>query len=174
MKSIVQIVRNQILEIVGIATVVLSLMFVAYEIRQSNKIATVSNANEIYGQFNAVNEALMSDPELARLIIKASKVEKLGDLTKSEILRFNGWIQFLLNTWLSGNIAYDNGHLAEATYNSLFDDARFNLQVTGPAGRRIWKDYIDSFPALSEMAIVIFIKSELDSYEARGEIADDA
>ena len=70
MKSIVQIVRNQILEIVGIAMVVLSLMFVAYEIRQSNKIATVSNVNEIYNRFTAVNEALMSDPELARLIIK--------------------------------------------------------------------------------------------------------
>ena len=174
MSSIVQIEKKQILELVGIATVVLSLMFVAYEIRQSNNIATVSNSNDIYGKFNAVNEALMSDPELAGLIIKAGKVEKLGDLTESEILRFNGWIQFLLNIWVSANIAYDNGQLAEPTYNALFDDARFNLQVTGPAARRIWKDHIDSFPALSEMAIVIFIKSELDSYEARGEIADDA
>ena len=174
MKSIVQIVKNQILEIVGIVMIVLSLIFVAYEIRQSNKIATVSNVNHIYDRFTAINEALMSDPELARLIIKASEAENLSDLTDSEILRFSGWIQFQTNIWVSANIAYDNGQLAEPTYNALFDDARFNLQVTGPAARRIWKDHIDSFPALSEMAIVIFIKSELDSYEARGEIADDA
>ena len=172
MKSIVQIVRNQILEIVGIVMVVLSLMFVAYEIRQSNKIATVSNVNEIYNRFTAVNEALMSDPELARLIIKVGEAEELSDLTESEVLRFYSWIQFLTNIWVSANIAYDNGQLAEPTYNALFDDARFNLQVTGPAARRIWKNYIDRYPALSEMAIVIFIKSELESYEARGEIAD--
>jgi hypothetical protein len=173
MKSIVQIVRNQILEIVGIATVVLSLMFVAFEIRQSNKIATVSNVNEIYARFTAVNGALMSDPELARLVLKASEAEELSDLTKSEILRYYSWIQFLTNIWLSANIAYDNGQLAEPTYNALFDDASYNLQVTGPAGRRIWKKYINTFPALSDMAIIIFIKSELESYEARGEIADD-
>ena len=116
----------------------------------------------------------MSDPELARLIIKAGEAEELSDLTESEILRFYGWIQFLTNIWVSANIAYDNGQLAEPTYNALFDGARFNLQGTGPVGRRIWKTYIDRYPALSEMAIVIFIKSELDSYEARGEIADDA
>jgi len=174
MKSIVQIVRNQILEIVGIATIVLSLMFVAYEIRQSNKIATVSNVNEIYYRFTTVNEALMSDPELARLIIKTNEAKELSDLTESENLRIYGWIQFLTNIWVSANIAYDNGQLAEPTDNALFDGARFNLQATGPVGRRIWKTYIDRYPALSEMAIVIFIKSELDSYEARGEIADDA
>ncbi len=116
----------------------------------------------------------MSDPELARLVIKASEAEKLSDLTKSEILRYGSWALFLLNIWVSANIAYDNGQLAEPTYNALFDDARYELQVTGPAGRRLWKDYVDTFPALSEIAIVIFIKSELESYEARGEIADDA
>ena len=166
--------KRQILEVVGIVAVVFSLVFVAYEIRQSNKIATVSNVNEIYDRFTAINEALMSDPELARFLLKANGAEKISDLTESERLRVSSWQHFLLNIWLSANIAYDNGQLAEITYSSLFDDARFELQVTGPAGRHIWKDNVDAYPALSEIAIVMFIKSELDDYEARGEIADDA
>ena len=116
----------------------------------------------------------MSDPELASLLIKTSTAEQISDLTESERLRVSSWAHFLLNIWVSANIAYDNGQLAEPTYNALFDDARFELQVGGPVSRRIWKDYVDTFPALSEITIVKFIKSELDSYDARGEIADDA
>jgi hypothetical protein len=166
--------QNRRLELVGIVTVVLSLIFVAYELRQSNKIATVSNVNEIYDRFTAINEALMSDPELARLILKANKAQKNSDLTESETLRLSSWYHFQLNIWTPANIAYDNGQLVEPTYNALFDDARNELQWTSPVGRRIWKDYVETYPALSEITIVKFILSELDSYEARGEIADDA
>jgi hypothetical protein len=166
--------KNQRPELVGIVAVVLSLIFVAYELRQSNKNATVFNVNEIYDRFTDLNEALMSDPELARLILKANKAQKISDLTESERLRLGSWHLFQLNIWTPANIAYDNGQLAEPIYNVLFDDARNELQVTGPVGRRIWKDYVDTYPALSELTIVKFIKSELDSYEARGEIADGA
>ena len=169
-----QIAKNQMFEVVGIVAVVFSLIFVAYELRQSNKIAIVSNVNEIYDRFTDLNEALMSDPELARLILKANKAQKISDLTESEQLRLSSWHHFLLNIWTPANIAYDNGQLAESIYNVLFDDARSELQVAGPVGRRIWKKYVDTYPALSELTILKFIKSELDSYEARGEIADDA
>ena len=174
MKGIVQMAKNQRLELVGIVMVVLSLIFVAYELRQSNKIATVSNVNETYDRFTAINEALMSDPELARLLLKVGKAQEISDLTESEGLRISSWYHFLFNIWLAANIAYDNGQLAEPTYNALFDDARNEIQLTGPEGRRLWKKYVDTYPALSEITIVKFIKSELDSYEARGEIDDDA
>ena len=89
--------RVRFLEIVGIVTVVLSLLFVGYEIRQSNKIATVANSNEIYGSFVTMNSALMTDIELANLLIKTGSMNHMSDFTDSELTRISSWAHFLLN-----------------------------------------------------------------------------
>ena len=54
-----------ILEVLGMATVILSLLFVAYEINQANKIAMVDSEQAIWENFSAINELIMGNTEYA-------------------------------------------------------------------------------------------------------------
>ena len=71
-------------ELVGIIAVVLSLLLVAYEVRQSNRIAQATTTYEIGRDVNQFNELGYSDPEFAALLVnlrdpefKPSKVEAI-------------------------------------------------------------------------------------------------
>ena len=155
------------LETIGVATVVLSLLFVAYEIRQSNQIALVANVNDIYSSFTNINEALMNDPELAPLLQRAG-VEpnhSLSEFTVAEQLRLKSWIRILLNTWLPANIAYNNGQLAQATYDSIFDDAKHSISLAGPGMLMMWKEVVFTYPGLSNLEIIRFLKAEILRHE---------
>ena len=50
-----------IIEILGIITVIVSLLFVAYEINQANKIAMVDSEKAIWENFSAINELIMGN-----------------------------------------------------------------------------------------------------------------
>lgn len=164
---------KQLIELIGIATVVLSLLLVAYEIRQSNEIATTANVNDVYARFSSVSEAILTDPELAVLLIKKQTAIELSELSMEEQVRLGGWVSFVFDIWVAGNIAYNNDQLSEVTYNTIFDDARLELgDSSGPAHRRTWRDFIDTYPSVSQLAIVKFINSELAVYESQGLIAD--
>ena len=72
-----KLTKAQILEILSVTAVVISLLFVAYEIRQSNQIALVAAVNEIYGSFTDINEAHMGDLELTELLSRSDTAENL-------------------------------------------------------------------------------------------------
>ena len=57
-----------IIEILGIITVIVSLLFVAYEINQANKIAMVDSEQAIWENFSAINELIMGNTEFAQLM----------------------------------------------------------------------------------------------------------
>ncbi|MDE0755845.1 MAG: hypothetical protein OSB26_14465 [Woeseiaceae bacterium] len=61
---------RKIVEIVGFLAVIASLLFVAYEIRQSNRIALGTTAYEIQRNWISINDAIATDEELAALLIK--------------------------------------------------------------------------------------------------------
>ena len=63
---------KQSLEILGVLSVVLSLLFVAFEIRQTNQIAMVATEIEIRNNFSELNEAMFSDPDLSVLLEKCA------------------------------------------------------------------------------------------------------
>ena len=50
-----------IIEILGIITVIVSLLFVAYEINQANKITMVDSEKAIWENFSAINELIMGN-----------------------------------------------------------------------------------------------------------------
>jgi hypothetical protein len=56
-------------ELVGIVAMILSLLLVAYEVRQSNRIAEATTTYEIGRDVNQSNELGYSDPEFAALLV---------------------------------------------------------------------------------------------------------
>ena len=67
--------RN-IAEGIGLVALVLSLLVVAYEVRQSNRIAQSTITYEIGRDINEFNTLAYSDPEFAKFLIELRDTEK--------------------------------------------------------------------------------------------------
>ena len=99
----------------------------------------------VYEKFTHINEIMMSDSDLAELLDRAQNAKSVEDLTNVEKMRIQSWNRFLFNTWLSANIAYDNGKLAEITYLSIFEDIRGEIDLCGPVTRSLWRDLVHQY-----------------------------
>ena len=61
---------KEIREIAGIIAVVISLLILAYELRQPNQLARTATRLEITDSYAALNESIYSDPAFAALTSK--------------------------------------------------------------------------------------------------------
>ena len=157
--------KIQWLELAGFVGVMLSLLFVAFQIQQANKIALVANVSAHYASFSAINELMMSDPELTPLLVRSQSSRDLSDFSQSERMRLESFIRVLANTWIPANIAYNNGQLAPSSFDAVFDDARASLNIAGPAMREMWKGVVYTYPGLSDLEIIQFLKTEIERLE---------
>jgi hypothetical protein len=151
--------RSRFFEAVGILSVVLSLLFVAFEIRQTNQIAMVSTEIEIRNTYSELNEAMFSDPELSKLLERAAESgygPQPGEYTQLRSLSFR-----FLNIWLASEVAYENEMLPEASFKAVLNDIGFLLQ-TIPYLRTTFKDIVENYPGWSDTMIVKEIKVQLE------------
>ena len=75
MASNMKIDSKQIIETSGIIAVVLSVLFLAYEVRQSNEIARTDTRIEIANQYGSISDSIYTNSEVSELMLK------LGDPT---------------------------------------------------------------------------------------------
>ncbi len=80
-------------------------------------------------------------------------------------MRLESFIRMLANTWIPANIAYNNGQLAQPSFDAVFDDARASLSVAGPAMRAMWKEVVYTYPGLADLEIIQFLKAETERLE---------
>ena len=153
------------LEIVALAAVVVSLLLVAYQIRQANRIAIANVEIETSHNFAALNEFYMSHPEVSAAARKANAGEEITD-DERELLA--GMSLRLLNLWRGMETAYQNGVLPESTYRIAFDDMRLSIELAGPERRRVWRQVLDDYPSLADTNVFKAAYAHL----ARAEEAD--
>ena len=70
--------RKQLIELVGALSIVASLVFVAVEIRQSNRIAVATAENEVRAATRELFLLTIEDPGVAALTLKARSGEELS------------------------------------------------------------------------------------------------
>lgn len=124
------------IELVGILTVVVSLLLVAYEIRQSTDTAA---AQAVFEMNNAGREALFlmaTDSALAELLMLAE--DDLDALTDEQRFRYDAWVFALLNSYESawnhhqrGVINDDDMEGWQADYCSNVAKESFNYVMQG-------------------------------------------
>jgi hypothetical protein len=156
--------KFQIVEIIGVVSVALSLLFVAYQIQQTNQIAIVSTEIEIRNNYSQLNEAMFSDSDLAKLIERAADPDYqplVGERTQLRSLAFR-----FMNIWLASEIAYRNGMLPERGFLVVLDDIGYLLD--GVAYMRIpFREILDNYPGWANTEVVKAIEMRLRT-------ADDA
>ena len=109
--------QTRLFEFVGILAVVLSLMFLAWELNQSNRIAIASAETELRGANRDLRMQIAGNSELASLINKLKQVNpELSPVEETQVLNY---ARAEYNIYGAANQAYLNGVLTERSL-SLF------------------------------------------------------
>ena len=135
----------KIFELSGIATIILSLVFIVYEIRQANTIAMIQAKLEIQGNFSAINELIIGNKAFADLLYKMT--DENAKLEGGELEQVRAHVRRMANVWGAAETSDKAGLLTEKTYNIVFDDMR-NLFITYPASRDSWREILELYPML--------------------------
>ena len=134
---------QKIVELTGFIAVVVSLLFVAFELRQSNRIA-IGNAELAMSALNAdVNRVIFELEENDEVFVKLTT--KDSDLTPEEYQRAIYIAYMHLNRWVATERSFENGLLSETTFLTEFDDVTFLFQRM-PGFAPIFVYLIESYP----------------------------
>jgi hypothetical protein len=113
---------RQSVETIGIAAVVISLLLVAYEVRQANSIAVGTTSYEIVRDINEFNDLIITDANFANVLVKLQSREP--ELTVVEERQARAAAMRLLNIWVASETAYDNGLTTEAYFSLTREDVK--------------------------------------------------
>ena len=117
---------REVLEAVGVVSVVGGLLLVAFEVNQANRIATAQAVMELSSASNEINSARFSDPEVARLILLIEDPESY-DVTDLDASRMTGMAYQIHNILWSAQIAHENGLLSDAELDTYRNDLEISL-----------------------------------------------
>jgi hypothetical protein len=127
-------------EILGIIAVVVSLAFVAFELRQNTDAVRVANHQALVAMDMEKN-AWLRDPNFAATYVLArSDFEQLTPTQSRQYLTF---IADTFNAWEFAHITYANGAMAENIWNGWDGFYRSELATVG--GRNFWNDQGSNF-----------------------------
>ena len=142
---------REVVEIVGVISIVASLLLVAWEIRQSNRIAAAEIEMELAHGFNAMNMSRATTPDFAKLFPKMSAPgSHLVTATEESQLRGLAW--HYVNLYFVAQIAHNNGLLGA----SRLDTYRLDLQQTldrFPGLHPAFLQIYDAFPEMRNMPV---------------------
>ena len=138
-------------EAVGILVLLGSLIFLAMEINQSNKIAIASIQYDILSDYNEYHRLVVADPELAEFI---SELKETGGAAfgPAEEVRAHSYVTHFINLWYVIHTAHDNGQLTDETFQTYLEDARHTM-LKYPRAIPYFKASIQSTPSLHDLEI---------------------
>ena len=147
---------NKLLESVGAATLIVSLIFIGYEICLANRIAQVETEWEMFNSYAASNAMRIEKPELF--------IEKpIGEYTEAESISKQAQFYRSLNIWLAADTAYYNSMISEATYLITIADAKESISRQKEFGTIIlWQPILAKYPFIGDKEIIKLIAKELD------------
>ena len=140
--------------------VIAGIVFLAFEIRQSNQIALVANETDIRKSYADHLEAVFTNRESADLLARAAQPDADFDDTEMEML--SAYAFTFLNIWAAVEIGYDNGMLPRQTYDDVADDIHANIKYY-PAMHSIFRNAMDDYPSGQDSEVYRMINEALDN-----------
>jgi hypothetical protein len=130
--------KTKFVEVVGFGAVIVSLLFVAYEIRQANQIAVGTTTIEIYRNWMTINELIYTDEKLAALIYKLR--DDTAELSNIERIQADAYARRHANGWVALEIAYENDLVTETLYQAGIKEVQIIIS-TSPGIRESLKRF---------------------------------
>jgi hypothetical protein len=132
---------RDVTEIIGIISIVVGLILVAWEVRQANNIAKAQMVLDIAAQANEFNSATYGNPDVANLVTAISDPD-YTDYSETQKSMINGTAWHFTNIFWSAQKAYDSGLLGDDDifmYQSSLAWHLENLPGLKPAYKAIYK-----------------------------------
>lgn len=129
--------KKDIAEVIGLMAVIASLLFLGYEIRQSNQIARSTITYELASNVSEINQTIWSTPEIAALHVRLNDPGYLPTGTETEMLRAEA--RRYMNLWGAVEVAYRNGYQTREQLDILLDEVEATV-TRFPAMKPVWKE----------------------------------
>jgi hypothetical protein len=148
---------REMVEIVGVLSIVAAILLLASEVRQSNHIAQAKIELDVSRLYNEVNTSRATDPDFAKLFAKIQDPES-HLLTATDLSQIEGLAWHYLNNFLLIQWAFDNGLIDQIDYDSYKADIAL-IAAANPALISQWMEILEQHPPLSGKEIVAPITS---------------
>jgi len=142
--------------------VLIGIVFLVVEVRQSNRIAVAATEISVRDQYRSHNELVLANDAIAELLVKAANAD--GEFSEVETEKLYAYLYGHINTWKSIEIAYENGMLPRTTFEVVLDDVRIILNEY-PAIRPLARDWIASYQSEADSKIYAAIRDELERFD---------
>ena len=142
---------REIVEIVGVLSIVGSLLLLATEVRQSNNIASAAVEASLGAEYNKINFERATNPNFAKLYAKmADPASHLITATENEQMEGLAWTY--MNIYWSAQAAHDNGLMSDEQMQGYATDLGLLLKLR-PALREHFVLLLEEVPGMSEAPV---------------------
>lgn len=126
---------NAVAEVIGVILVVVSLIYLAAQVKQSNQMALAESERELLGNWAQAISELTSDDRITSIFQRG--LSDFNSLTNLEKSRFSVVLARLVNIYISA-IRMDAKALVGSQEVQIFGDICFAMIIT-PGGRQWWE-----------------------------------
>jgi hypothetical protein len=142
---------REMLEIVGVLSIVAAILLLASEVRQSNHIAQAKIEIDVSQLYNQVNMSRATDPDFAKLFAKVQDPDS-HLLTATDLSQIEGLAWHYLNNFLIIQLAFDQGLINQIDFDSYKSDIAL-IAAANPALISEWREILEQDPSLSDKEI---------------------
>jgi len=129
-------------EFVGAIAVVVTLGYLASQIRQNTLASRSTFQFQAQAEFTRMHEHVFANADAARILAMCRKSELPEDLSPEDLERVEAWTNATLNTYASMAIMHGNRQIDDATYDLYCQDfKRFVVKLRPgllPIARHHW------------------------------------
>ena len=126
---------SAIAEVVGVIAVVVSLLYLAIQVKAQNRESRIASTHEIYAAFREI-AAPFRDPHLAELVVKSMN-EGYENLSEAERVQIIGLIIPFLRVWEEAFYQRQDGRLDDAIWSSI--TAQYADTMAISTNQEIWR-----------------------------------
>ena len=130
-------------EFLGGLGVIVSLVFLAHQIRVSNKLSIAATEREIMGNFSSLNELQMGNIEASNLMAKLTDPD--ADFDKPQIEKARAFVRRIANVWIAADESHRQGFLTDNTYELLRDDVQMVI-MSYPSAQPFFNEFLEFYP----------------------------
>ena len=133
-------------EILGAVAVFLTLLYLAAQIRQTNKMARFESTREIMAQFNACNHLCATDATIREVLLKK------GELSVGEAEQLYSYVDMYCNAWATTQMAFNKGLLDDAVFSGAVRDVGVAMN-RWPSIRQPVARWLSNYPDMADSEI---------------------
>ena len=108
-------------ESLGAIAVIVSILYLATQVRQTNQMAKFDIIRELMGQFNELNRLYATDSTIRRVLLQE------GDLSAEQADQLYTYTEMYCNAWAATQIAFDRGQIDKSIFDMMTNDIQFQL-----------------------------------------------